>query len=152
MAEQTLAQLARDLAVKERTAALCTMSKRHAGYPFGSVVQYSLDPDGRPVLLISNMAMHTKNLAAEPRSSIMIQETVPKDSMLTAARLTFIGELRPTLPDEVRQAFLDRHPDAAQWVDFGDFGFYRMDIVDIYYVGGFGVMGWVDFDEYRTAR
>lgn len=151
MAEPTLGELARRLAASQKTATLCTMSRRLPGHPFGSVVQYALDSAGMPVLLISSMAMHSKNLAADPKSSLMIQESVPPDSALVAARLTLVGEFHLADAAEVRDAFLERHPDAAQWVDFGDFAFYRLRMADAYYVGGFGVMGWVSPADYAGS-
>jgi len=148
MADPSLAGLARRLAASQKTAALSTLSQRVPGHPFGSVVQYALDPAGLPILLLSSLAMHARNLAADPRSSLMIQESVPPDAALVAARLTLVGEFHPVSEEGVRQTFLDRHPDAVQWVDFGDFSFYRFRLADAYYVGGFGVMGWVSPAQY----
>src|ERR1700723_3058390 len=53
---------------------------------------------------------------------------------------------------EARRAYLDRHANSRYWVDFEDFSFYRMDVLDVYYVGGFGVMGWVQAPEYDQAQ
>ncbi|MEZ5398224.1 MAG: pyridoxamine 5'-phosphate oxidase family protein [Bryobacteraceae bacterium] len=151
MAQASLQQLARELAAKETVGTLCSMSRRHPGYPFGSVMPYALDAEGRPVLLISTLAMHTKNLVEDPRASLMIAESVAAEEALVAARVTLVGDVREVEESEVRGLYLARHPDAAQWVDFGDFAFFRMEVLDIYYVGGFGVMGWVTPGEYAAV-
>jgi hypothetical protein len=146
-----LPKLARELAEKETVGTLCTMSRRHPGYPFGSVMPYALDSRGRPVFLISALAMHTKNLHDDPKVSLTICESVPADQALVAARVTLLGEVAEIEDADVRERYLAKHPDASQWVDFGDFSFYRLEVLDMYYVGGFGVMGWVAPPDYRSA-
>ena len=54
--------------------------------------------------------------------------------------------------EEARRLYLERHPNSKYWVDFDDFSFFRMDVLDVYYVGGFGVMGWVAAPEYAQAH
>lgn len=151
MADNPLALKARELAAANSVGTLCTMSKRHPGYPFGSVVQYALDPQGNPIFLISGMAQHTQNLLADPHASLVVAEAVKPDDAVVAARLTLIGDIEVIDdPSEVQPLFLDKHPDAAQWVEFGDFGFYRLRVNSAYYVGGFGVMGWVRIEDYTA--
>jgi putative heme iron utilization protein len=73
---------------------------------------------------------------------------------LGAARATLVGVAAPVPREEiapVRDAYLDRHPNSINWVDFADFSFYRLQLVDLYYVGGFGVMGWVSATDYEHA-
>ncbi|MEZ5352739.1 MAG: pyridoxamine 5'-phosphate oxidase family protein [Bryobacteraceae bacterium] len=151
MADESLPQLARALAGKELIGTLCTLSRRHPGYPFGSVMPYALDARGRPIFLVSTLAMHTKNLLEDPKASLMVAEPAPAEQALVAARVTLVGEVREVDDASVRERYLARHPDAQQWVDFGDFSFFRLDILDIYYVGGFGVMGWVPPPDYSSA-
>ena len=151
MAEESLAGKARELVERERTGTLSTMSARHRGYPFGSLMPYGLDARGNPVFLLSALAMHTRNLIAEPRASLLVTETVAPGEVSAAERVTLLGEvwrLEDTESAEVRDAYIARHPDAQQWVDYGDFGFWRMLVREVYYVGGFGVMGWVVPEEY----
>jgi putative heme iron utilization protein len=74
---------------------------------------------------------------------------------LGTARATLVGDVFPIPEDEVgeaRQRYLSRHENSRSWVDFKDFGFYRLQPLDIYYVGGFGVMGWVTTEEYQPAK
>jgi hypothetical protein len=115
---------------------------------------YSADDRGQPVFLISNMAMHTQNLKADARASLLVmQET--GDDPLGAARITLVGEVLPVPESEtaaVRELYLARHQNARYWVDFDDFGFYRMRVEDVYFIGGFGVMGWVDALGYSDSQ
>ena len=132
---------------------LSTMSRKQPGYPFGSLMPYALDAQGQPLFLISNMAMHTANLKADPRASLFVSQGADGDP-LGAARATLVGPAEP-VPDadlaEARERYLERHENSRYWVDFKDFGFFRLRPVDVYYVGGFGVMGWVTAEDYRDA-
>ena len=156
--EPTYAERARTLAYLGRTGALATISRRHPGHPFASVMPYALDESGRPILLISAMAMHTQNLQADPRTSLLITQVSPTGESgdpLAASRLTLMGEARRLDGHDVapaRQAYLARHARAAYWVDFDDFSFWRIDVTDIYFVGGFAAMDWVTTDAYAAAR
>jgi putative heme iron utilization protein len=137
-----------------RTGSLSTHSRKQPGFPFGSVMPYGLDADGRPAFLISTMAMHTQNLQADPRASLLVAQPDASGDPLGASRVTLIGNVLPVPGPEVagtREAYLALHANSKHWVDFEDFSFYRMDVVDIYYVGGFGVMGWISAAEYRAA-
>ena len=115
---------------------------------------YALDEHGRPIYLISSMAMHTQNIATDPRGSLLVTQSDADGDALGASRVTLMGEIALVVDDEtshVRELYLASYPNAAYWVDFEDFNFYRMDIVDVYYVGGFGVMGWVSAEDYLAA-
>jgi putative heme iron utilization protein len=159
--EPTYAERARTLAYLGRAGALATLSRKHPGHPFASVMPYALNERGQPLVLISAMAMHTQNLQADPRASLLVTQSIggpqpgePSDP-LAAARLTLMGDAHPLAGGEAgaaREAYLARHPRAAYWVDFDDFSFWRLDVVDVYFVGGFAAMDWVTADDYRTAR
>jgi putative heme iron utilization protein len=115
---------------------------------------YALDPEGRAIFLISNMAMHTQNLKADPRASLFVAQAGEDDDPLGAARVTLIGQVKPVPERDVASAraiYVARHGNSRYWVDFADFGFFRLEPIDIYYVGGFGVMGWVDARQYEVA-
>jgi putative heme iron utilization protein len=116
---------------------------------------YALDTQGKPIFLISTMAMHTQNLQADPRSSLFVTEPDANGDPLGASRVTLIGTVsRIPEPEraDARRVYLDRYSDSKHWVDFDDFFFYRMEVVDVYYVGGFGVMGWLAAAEYLKAE
>jgi hypothetical protein len=101
------------------------------------------------------MAMHTQNLQADPRASLFVTELEASGDPLGASRATLIGSVsRIPEPDKAtaRTVYLTGYPDSKYWVDFDDFFFYRLDVLDVYYVGGFGVMGWVTASDYSRAQ
>jgi putative heme iron utilization protein len=152
--EPSYAERVRTLLTLTSIATLSTMSRKCPGYPFGSLMPYALDLEGRPLFLISNMAMHTQNLKTEPRASLFVGQIAEGDP-LGAARATLVGDVEPVPASEtvsVREFYLARHENSRSWVDFEDFSFYRLRPLEIYYVGGFGVMGWVSADDYRLAE
>ena len=152
--EPTHAERTRTLLHLNSLATLSTLSRKQPGFPFGSLMPYALDPAGRPIFLISNMAMHTQNIKADPRASLFITQPSADNDPLGAARATLVGNILHVADDEkpsVRELYLARHENSRYWVDFTDFSFFRMDILDVYYVGGFGVMGWVTASDYAQA-
>src|ERR1700685_2601932 len=153
--EPSYAELARTLMHLGRVGSLSTLSRKQPGFPFGSVMPYGLDEQGRPIFLISTMAMHTQNLKADARASLLVPPDDAGADPLGASRATLLGNVVPVPESEVaaaRSLYLGRHANSRYWVDFEDFSFYRMDVVDIYFVGGFGVMGWVSASEYDSSR
>lgn len=161
-AEPTYAERARTLVYLGRVGSLSTLSVKHHGHPFGSVMPYALDGQGCPLFLISSMAMHTQNLRADHRASLLVTQPArppgPEASVgdpLAAGRVTLMGEVLPLTgaeAAEARTAYLARHANAAYWVDFEDFGFYRLEVANVYFVGGFASMDWVSAEEYLAAR
>jgi len=153
--EPSFAERARTLVYISRTGSLSTLSRKQPGFPFGSVMPYGLDGHGRPIFLISTMAMHTQNLLADPRASLLVTQDYAGTDPLGASRVTLVGNVLP-IPEaevaEARKLYLARYANSKYWVDFEDFSFYRMEVVDIYYVGGFGVMGWVSAAEYARSQ
>ncbi|MGA2334380.1 MAG: DUF2470 domain-containing protein [Terriglobales bacterium] len=153
--EPSFAERARTLVYLARIGSLSTVSRKQPGFPFGSVMPYGLDDHGRPLFLISTMAMHTQNLQADPRASLLVTQNDVGGEPLGASRVTLVGNVLP-LPEpevaEARKLYLARYANSKYWVDYEDFSFYRLDAVDVYYVGGFGVMGWVSAAEYDRAR
>ncbi len=153
--EPTFAERARTLVYLGRVGSLSTLSRKQPGFPFGSVMPYGLDDHGRPIFLISTMAMHTQNLHADARASLLVTQQDTEGEPLGASRVTLVGNVHPVPDTElaaVRKLYLERHANSKYWVDFEDFSFYRMDIIDVYYVGGFGVMGWVSAPDYDRSQ
>ena len=153
--EPSFAERARTLVHIARIGSLSTLSRKQPGFPFGSVMPYGLDERGRPIFLVSTMAMHTQNLKADPRASLLVTQDDASGDPLGASRVTLVGNVLPLPEGEVagaRQLYLARYTNSKYWVDFEDFSFYRLDVVDIYYVGGFGVMGWVSASEYGRSQ
>ena len=147
---------ARQLVASQQMGVLSTHSRRHSGFPFGSVVAYGLDSEGRPIFLMSGLAVHLKNLQAESKASLTIFEDEAQTDPMSAARVTLMGEVQPVVAGEdlaaVRAAYLSTHPTAGQWADFGDFAFLRMEVKDLYFIAGFGSMGWILPEDYRSAE
>ncbi|PYO01892.1 MAG: pyridoxamine 5'-phosphate oxidase [Candidatus Rokuibacteriota bacterium] len=131
--EPTFAERARTLVDQARTGTLATISRRHPGHPFASVMPYALDGDGGPLLLISSMAIHTQNLHGDARASLLVTQPGSAGDPLAAGRVTMMGEARRVGADEtagVRAAYLERHASAAYWADFEDFSFWRLEAAD----------------------
>jgi putative heme iron utilization protein len=153
--EPSHAERVRTLTSLASVATLSTISRKHPGFPFGSLMPFALDSSGRPLFLISNMAMHTQNLKTDPRCSLFIGQAAADGDALGAARATLIGTAEPAPENDiadVREKYLARHENSRYWVDFADFSFFRLQPIDVYYVGGFGVMGWVEARDYEQAK
>src|SRR5262245_17783426 len=153
--EPSAAERASTLVHLGRTGMLASLPRSHPGYPLGSVMPYALDANGQPLLLISSMAMHTQNLEADARASLFVTGPGAAEDALAAGRVTLLGCARRVPAADVpgtRHVYLARHPRAAAWVDFGDFSFWRLEVVEVYWVGGFAAMDWVDAAAYGAAE
>jgi len=146
MQDPELIEEARKLLARERLAILSTLSLAHEGHPFGSILPYALNRSGAPVILISTLAVHTKNLAADNRGSLMVLEEAWREDPQAAGRLTVMGRWTP-LPasdlDDVKKRYLERHPTAEQLFAMKDFSFHVMQPEHARFVAGFGRMGWL---------
>jgi putative heme iron utilization protein len=154
--EPSHAERARTLLARCRQGSLSTIALDPAGYPFGSVVSFGLDDQGRPSFFVSTLAEHTRNLQADARASLLVAEEVPEGAdPLAAGRVTLIGDVvEVTDTDEraaARAGYLAANPDAF-YVDYGDFRCLRLDVRAVRYVGGFGRMSWVGPDRYAGAE
>lgn len=151
--ETTYAERVRTLLEIESAGTLATQSVKHSGWPFASVMPYALTGDGSPLFLVSGMAVHTQNMVADPRVSLLVMQSGSGSDPLGSPRATLLGSARRIeSPDEsVRKGYLLRHPTARHWIEYSDFSFFRLDVSQIYFVGGFGVMGWVEQTDYTSA-
>ncbi|HUO55701.1 MAG TPA: pyridoxamine 5'-phosphate oxidase [Rhodoblastus sp.] len=127
--------LARKLSRAIPVAALATLA-RDTSYPFVSLTSVASDCDGAPLLLLSGLAHHTKNLRADSRGSLLLTEG-GKGDPLAHPRLTIVGRLAPTADSRARARFLRRHPKAALYADFPDFSFWRLEPEAAHLNGGF---------------
>jgi putative heme iron utilization protein len=146
---------ARNLVAEQKMAVLSTNSKRYGGFPFGSVVPYALDSEARLLLLTSALAVHHRNLASDPRASLTVFEDEALGDPLKSSRVTVMGEIRPVPEADLaaaRDAYLARHPESEKWIGFGDFTLQRMEVKDLYFIEGFGSMGWIMPEDYRNAQ
>jgi putative heme iron utilization protein len=115
------------------------------------MMPFAADGSGRPVFFISSMAMHTQNLQQDPRASLLITQPDVEGDPLGSARLTLVGTAKVADAGEVRELYLSRYENARHWQDYSDFAFYRLEIEGAYFIGGFGVMGWVAVEDYGAA-
>jgi heme iron utilization protein len=133
-----------------RNGGLSTHSARFEGYPFGSIAPFVLDHAGCPLILISTMAEHTKNIRKDPHVSLIAFDLANPD-MQAGARLTLLGEAVVTdkQDDALRARYLRYFPMAEQYFDMHDFLFHRIEIKQARYIGGFGNIHWISGDELR---
>jgi putative heme iron utilization protein len=128
---------ARNLLRRARTATLATLNADD-GIPYASLVNVATDVRGLPLLLISTLAWHTRNLMADPRASLMIAEVPPSGDALTGPRVSVMGRFMKVEEGSVRRRYLARHPAAELYAGFGDFAFWRMEPEQAHAVAGFG--------------
>ncbi|MSP43956.1 MAG: HugZ family protein [Alphaproteobacteria bacterium] len=136
---------ARALMRGARTAVLSTLMAE-GGAPYGSLVLSATAPDATPVLLLSKLAVHTANLLRDPRASLLYETPGGPVDPLGGARLSLLGTISPSAPAFAasdRARFLSRHPSAAVYADFADFGFYRLLPAHGNLVAGFGQIHWL---------
>lgn len=148
----THAERARTLVSQIKAGTLCTLAAEPVGYPYGSFVTVAFD-DGNPVFLISTMAEHTKNLQRDPRASLLVAEAGSGDP-LANGRVTLMGPAAQVEGEgrNARVAFLAAHPNAAYYMDFGDFAFWKLVVESIRYIGGYGRMSWIDAADWHAAE
>src|SRR3954466_7059880 len=139
----THAERARTLVTQISTGTLCTLAVDPAGYPYGSFVTVAFD-GGNPVFLISALAEHTRNLEQDRRASLLVAESGAADP-LANGRVTMLGRCTRVEDDggRARAAFMAVHPNAAYYADFRDFGFWKLRVAAIRYIGGYGRMSWI---------
>ena len=135
-AEFDPARAAKKLLREGRSAALATLMAG-SGDPYCSLVNVATAADGAPLLLISRLAVHTRNIVADPRVSIMIDERKPGDP-LQGARIMLMGTAATTDDPEARRRYLERQKEAEMFAGFADFAFYRMTLEAAHLVAGFG--------------
>jgi heme iron utilization protein len=128
--------VAKKLLREARSGALATLMVG-AGAPYCSLVNVATSAEGAPLLLLSRLAIHTKNLLADPRVSLMVDERKAGDP-LEGARIMLMGTALATADPHERRRYLDRQPEAAAFADFGDFAFYRVSLKGAHLVAGFG--------------
>jgi len=113
-------------------------------WPYASLVLVACDLDASPLLLLSDLAEHTKNLQRDPRASLLFDGTAGLDDPLTGARATILGELTAAPEPSNLDRFVRRHPSAATYAGFKDFRLYRMRVARAHLVAGFGRIHWID--------
>lgn len=116
-------------------------------WPYVSLVLVAVDHDLAPILLLSDLAEHSKAIAADPRASLLFDGTAGLAQPLTGARVSLLGRVAETHDERLKRRFLARHPDATLYAGFKDFRFYRMTPERAHLVAGFGKIRWIDAAE-----
>ncbi len=138
---------ARGLIRTANRATLATRMRDTDGQPYASLVLTAAAHDASPILLISGLAEHTKNIAADPRISLLFDGTAGYDDPLTGPRVSVQGRAAATDSATVRHRYLARHSGAAVYAGFGDFAFYAINVERAHLVAGFGRIDWITADE-----
>jgi len=130
---------------------LSTHSLEQAGYPFGSVVPYVLDQDGLPLLLLSHLAQHTRNLDADGRCGLTVVEAGAGD-VQERGRLSAVGDVTPSGPDADSERYFRYFPHARMYFDQLGFRFYRFNPLRFHWNGGFATARWFGIDRIVRAN
>lgn len=151
---QQAAAQARALLRKSDAGVLSTHSREMAGFPFGSLAPFAMTLEGRPLIYVSQIAEHTRNLAADPRCCLTVVETGFAGDRQAHGRASIVGEAY-ALPDAERAATAERYfalfPEQRAYEDFHDFGFWRIEPVRVRWIGGFGAIHWIEPKEWLLA-
>ena len=149
--QKTLGTEARGLIRRAMKAALATTGSPQdaptEGWPANALVTVACAPDGSPILLLSTLAHHTRNILADPRASLLIEATDRFANPQAGPRVAAMGRVSRTDDPSFARRFLARHPAALAYAAFGDFAFYRMDVARFHFVGGFARARWIAKDD-----
>jgi heme iron utilization protein len=143
------AELVRKLLRAADRAALATSlpAAAYQAWPYASLVLTTADKNGSPILFISDLSEHAKNIAADNRVSLLIDGTAGLKDPLTGPRVSILGRaVRADLP-ELKARFLARHPGAKIYAGFADFHVYRLEVTRVHFVAGFGRIHWIEAAE-----
>ena len=148
------AMSARALVQSERHGVLSTAHAREGGWPFGSIVPYAVLPEGDPVIWLSAIAEHTKNLAAEPRCCLLVNDSTRLDDVQAAPRVALLARaavLEGAGAAAAEEAYRARFPDSGAMGSAHDFAFHLLRVEKVRWIAGFGSMGWLARAEWTTT-
>jgi len=137
-------ELARRLIRAADRASLASIQRDSDSWPYCSLVLNACALDASPILHLSDLAEHGKNLKRDPRMSLLYDGTGGLDQPLTGARVTVMGRAVPTTGDGDIARYLARHPSAKDYAGFADFHFYRVEVARAHLVAGFGRIHWIE--------
>jgi len=146
---------ARRLFLQESFGVLSTISLDVPGYPFGSITPYCADRQCRPIIYISRIAQHTRNILADSRVSLTVFDNSGDDGDVQArGRITCIADARPLDEEEqdVRERYFRYFPSARQYAETHDFEFFWLDLIRVRFIGGFGEIYWIEPSEFMIAN
>src|SRR5262249_45262796 len=129
------------------------ISKKIAGWPFGSITPYTLTAAGEPIILISEIAEHTHNLRADARSSLLVQDSKALADPQAGARATLMGYAIPVsgpFLEDGRRRYLRFFPNSASYFEVHDFSLFKLVVTHVRFIGGFGEIYWLDGRQITT--
>ncbi len=142
------ARAARQMLRAHRYGALCTLSQKFNGHPFGSIVPYLVEHDGSLLILISTLAEHTRNILHDPRVSLVTHSQDNPD-IQSQGRITVVGAAQPVADKlQTGKRYLRYFPEAQNIFAMADFSFYRIVPQTLRFIGGFGKIHWVAANSY----
>lgn len=140
------------LLVRRRGVGTLATSMADGGAPYASLVTYACDHQGQPIFLFSTLSDHTQNILVDNLASLLVEDAVGKRNPQIGPRLSLMGRVKRDTSPASRARFLARHPDAAMYAGFGDFGIYRMTVERAHYVGGFARAIWFEAKHVLTPK
>jgi heme iron utilization protein len=146
---------ARELFLRQSFGVLSTISLDVPGYPFGSITPYCADNQSRPVIYISTIAQHTRNILADSRVSLTVVENNPdSDDVQSRGRLTYVADARPIGKEDAdaRQRYFRYFPSSRQYDQTHDFGLFRLVPQRVRFIGGFGQIYWIEPGEFSIQN
>jgi putative heme iron utilization protein len=135
----------RALLEAETVGLLSTTSVHRAGYPYGSLTPFALSARGAPLLLLSGLAAHTKNLLADPRACLFVGDRSAAEDPLAGARVSLLGRVVHVDEPDARARYLARHPRAHAYFQLRDFALWELAVEEARLISGFGSMRWIPF-------
>lgn len=145
--DSELAARARALLLAERTGVLSTLSVHRPGFPYGSVTPYALSRRRQPIILISSLAAHTKNLLADPRACLFVGDQRAADDPQAGARVSLLARAAAVPTEEqadARARYLARVPQARRYFETHDFSLWELAVEELRLIAGFGKICWMD--------
>jgi putative heme iron utilization protein len=144
---------ARELFLGKSFGVLSTISLDVPGYPFGSVAPYCVDENGQPIIYISMIAQHTRNIVSDPRVSLtVVEEDIDSDDVQARGRVTCIADAKHIDASDESAAAGARYfryfPSSRQYEQTHDFTFFKLELVRIRFIGGFGQIFWIEPAEF----
>lgn len=147
--QPSLSEEARQLVAANRRGVLGTLLP-NGGYPYASMVDYAPLPNGDVIMFLSQLAEHQKFITADSRASLLIAPNIMADNALAQPRVSLVGRVkRVENRAEMAPIYLQVHPSAQQYINFGDFQYYQLHVERARYIAGFGRMGWITDGRYH---
>lgn len=142
---------ARQLCRKQHSGVLSTISSAIEGYPFGSVTPFMLTAEGDPILFISDLAQHTRNIKQNPKVSLITYDASQDDSQANA-RVTILGDATLCKDPSIKEDYFAFFPQARDYQQTHDFNFYQIHTHRVRYIGGFGKIHWIKQEMWQTPE